>query len=134
MLKWAVHSGQIVNHMRTNCQLVKKQFFYNKEIYMNLNLVTESKVTECKRISLTSFTQKSMSQVLQQEWTRLCQTSFPEHVSEMPEMCLDTRDAHTILKSNDCDLISSCHIGFCVKMVRLILLHFVTFDSVTLLC
>ncbi len=44
-------------------------YFYNKEdIDMNSNLVTESKVRECNRMSLTIFMQKSMSQALQEEY------------------------------------------------------------------
>ena len=40
--------------------------------------------------------------------------------------------AYTLLKIVVCDwFISSCDIDFCLKLGRLILLHFVTFDSVT---
>ncbi len=88
-------------------------YLYNREeIDTNHNLVTESKVTKCYRMSLTICTQKSVLQALQDEWTGLSQKSFPEHVSEMPEICPDTRRAHTLLKSNDCDFISSCDIDF----------------------
>ncbi len=98
-------------------------YLYNKEeMDMNHNLVTESKVTKCYRMNLTV-----LLQALQGEWTRLRQKSFPEHVSEMPGMCPDTRRAHTLSESNDCDLISSCDIDFCIKIVRLSLLHSVTF-------
>ncbi len=74
-------------------------YLYNKgEFDMNLNLVTESKVTECNRMSLTICTQKSVSQARQQELAGLHQMSFPEHVSEMPEMCPDTRGALHIIE------------------------------------
>ncbi len=43
-------------------------YLYNKEeIDMNCNLATESKVTECNRMSLTILAQKSMSHALQEE-------------------------------------------------------------------
>ena len=75
-------------------------YLYNKEeIYMNLNLVSESKVTECNRKNLTIFTQKSVSQARQQEWAGLHQISVPEHVSEMTEMCPDTRGALNIIEN-----------------------------------
>ena len=98
------------------------------EIDMNSNLITESKVTECNRMSLTIFTQKSMSQALQEEYGQDYVRRLV-HALEIPEMCPGWRK--TLFKSNDCDfLISSCDIDFCA-----ILLHSVTFDSVTkLLC
>ncbi len=65
---------------------------------MNLNLVTESKVTECNRMSLAICTQKSVTQARQHELAGLHQMSFPEHVSEMPEMCPYTRGALHIIE------------------------------------
>ncbi len=63
---------------------------------MHSNLVTESKVTECNRMSLTIFAQE--------EWKGLPHTknaTCPEHALEMSGMCPDTRKAfvHTLLKT-----------------------------------
>ncbi len=74
-------------------------YLHNKEeIAMNHNLVTESKVTKCNIMSLTIVTLTSVLQALQEEWTGLRQMSFPEHLSEIPEMCPDTRRAHILLE------------------------------------
>ncbi len=62
-------------------------YLYNKEdIDMHGNLVTESNITECNRMSLTILTQKSMSQALQEEWTGLCQVQL---VQSMCQRCLE---------------------------------------------
>ena len=62
----------------------------------------------------------------------LRQTTCPKHASEMPGMCPGTRRTYTLLNIVVCVwFISSFDIDFCVKHGRLILLHFVTFDSVT---
>ena len=80
------------------CQKASDYLHDKEEIGMNSNLVTESKFTECNRMSLTICTQKSVSQARQQELAGLHQMSFPEHVSEMPEMCPDTRGALHIIE------------------------------------
>ena len=72
---------------------------YNKgEIDMKSNLVTESKVTECNRMSLTILCRNHATDSAGGMWTRLPQRSCPEHASEMPKMCPGTRKAHTLLK------------------------------------
>ena len=63
---------------------------YNKEIDMNLNLVTVT----VWALQLLFRNQ----QALQEEWKGQRQMSFPEHVSEIPEMCPDTRGGHIIEK------------------------------------
>ena len=73
-------------------------FIRKEKIDMNLNLVTESKVTKCNRMSLKIFTPKAGSQARQEEWTGLHQMSFPKHVSEMPEMGPHTRGALHIIE------------------------------------
>ena len=100
----------------TTCPKASDYLYNKEEIDMNSNLVTESNVTECYRIQ---FTEINVTGSEKGEWTGLRQsTSWPGYASEMPKMCLDTRRAHTILKSNVCDLISSCDIDFCIKIVR----------------
>ena len=70
-----------------------------EEIDLHSNLVAESKVTECNRISLTIIlTQKSMSQVMQEEYQDyVCQTPCPEHASEMP-VSRNKKSTHIIQK------------------------------------
>ncbi len=65
-------------------------YLYNKEeIDSHSNLVTESKVTECNRISLTSFTTKSMSH--SQDKVKKSQSLLS--IMCVPFSCLDTFQA-----------------------------------------
>ena len=71
-------------------------YLFNKEeIDMNLDLVTESKVTECNRMSFTIFYAEISVTGSAGGLGRTIQMSFPEHVSEM---CPDTRGALHIIE------------------------------------
>ncbi len=130
--KQFLYTGMLQYPLLITCQ--KASDYIIEEIGMNSNLVTESKVTECNRMSLTIFYAEI------NVTHRLCRRNGQDYsrrlvhsMRQMPEMCPGMRKAHT-LKSNDCDfLISSCEcdIDFWVKLVRLILLQSMTFDSVT---
>ncbi len=70
-------------------------YLYDKEKNdMNSNLGTESKVTECNRMSFTSFTQKSMSQAAggygQDYVRRLVQSMRQRYLK-----CVQARERHT---------------------------------------
>ena len=97
-------------------------FINIEEIGLHINLVTESKVTECNRISLKIFTVKSMSQdeIKSQSLLSMC----------APLSCLDTFQAslkHAVEKMSGIVLSipsaePSCDTGFCLTKA-----HTVTF-------
>ena len=101
---------------------------YNKEeIGKHSNLVTESKVTECNRLTLT---------ILCRYQCHRMNLSHNHYFSIMcmPSSCLDTFQAsltHALDKLSSVVLGRPVH-SFCrAWIVRLILLHSMTFDSLT---
>ena len=70
-------------------------YLYDKEeIDVNSNLVTESKVAECNRMSLTFFTQKSISQALQKEYGQDYTRRLIQRTLQRCLKCVQARKRH----------------------------------------
>ena len=102
----------------------KSDYQNNKEeIDTHSNLVTESKITECNRMSLKVLHRNQCQRFCKmsgQDCTRGLVQSMCQRCLECASHEKDTQ----IIENNDCDfLISSCDIDFCVKIKA----HSVTF-------
>ncbi len=118
----------MLQYLRTNHIPKASDYLHNREeIDLHSNCVTESKVTECNRISLAIFTQKSMSQdeIKSQSllFNNVCALLVSGHISGISDKC-SGKDIWRRPVHSSC---TACNTNFCV---RLIMLHFVTFDSV----
>ena len=130
-----------INHFCTHvcCNTLypkASDYLHNKEeIDLHSNLVTESKVTECNRIR-TILTQKSMShdEIKKSQsllFNNVCAILMSGYIPCISGEC----SGQVVWRSPVQSSCRACDIDFCARIVRLIRLHSVTFDSVTkLLC
>ncbi len=114
--KQLLYTGMLQYPLPITC-LKASDYLYNKgEIDMNLNLVTKSKVTEWNGRRIQFLRKNQCHWLGRRNWQDYTRRLF-QSMCQKCLKCVQTQEGHyTLLKSNDCDLSSSCDIDFCVKI------------------